>query len=214
MKRLFRNFKKSEDGVVSVEFALIAPMLIFATLFSINLGYSVNKHQKLASSIAAGSNYIQDYVATKDMTALRPSYDSETGEISDTQLLSTTKQVIQSAYGEGLDLSEIYINTYCACPTNGNISDGETTVDGFETQVEGGTTDPNSNSEFDFTDSSKSYYTKTQMSLWKKGVLCDFECPNQQGKSRVIMDIEIYHTMTDLFGKRTVVKEKLSTRVR
>ena len=213
MKKFLSKFRKNKDGVVSVEFALIAPMLIFATLFSINLGYSVNKHQKLASSLAAGSNYMQDYLLENELDNVRPNWDNETGKTSDTSTLATLKKVIQASYGEELRLDEIFVNTYCACPnhTDPNSSGGTGEPEGFETAVE--PTSPES-SEFDFENSENEFYTKTKMSLWKKGELCAFNCPENGGRARVIMEVNLYHTMTDLFGKQTVVHEKLKTRIR
>lgn len=213
MKSLFQKFNKNKDGVVSVEFALIAPMLIFATLFAINLGYSVNKHQKLASSLTAGSNYLQDYVLENNLEAVRPNWDNETGNSSDTNTISTLKNVIQAAYGQELRLDEIFVNTYCACPnhTDPNGLGGSTDPDNFEIAVEPNGT---SNNEFDFEDSENDFYTKTRLSLWKKGELCAYNCPENGGRARVIMEVDIYHRMTDLFGKETVVHEKLKTRIR
>ena len=211
MKKLIQNFRKNEKGVVSVEFALIAPMLIFATLFSINLGYSVNKHQKMASSLAAGTNYLQDYLLENNLEELRPNWDQDTGKVSDTNTISTMKSVIQSAYGDDLALGEIYVNTYCACP-NHKVPDegGETEFpEDFGIAVE-----TNGEKDFDFADSDQEFYTKTQMSLYRKGELCAYDCPSNGGRARVIMEVDIYHTMTDLFGKETVVHEKLKTRIR
>ncbi len=213
MKKLLSKFKKNKDGVVSVEFALISPMLIFGTLFAINLGYSVNKHQKVASSIAAGSNYLQDYMLEENLEELRPNWNNETGKTSDTNTLATMKNVIRAAYGEELKLDEIFVNTYCACPnhTDPNSSGGTTDSNEFETATEPTETE---GEDFNFAESDRDFYTKTRLSLWKKGELCAYNCPDNGGRARVIMEVEIYHTMKDLFGKETIVHEKLKTRIR
>lgn len=199
MKKLFSKFTKNEDGVVSVEFALIAPMMILGSLIALNMGYQVNAHQKATAAVAAGGVYLQDYALENSIDDLRPNFDSETGKLSDTNLIATVKQVIRSAHGDELKLNEIYVNTYCACPTNVGPDEGGI--------------DPNSQS-FDFTDTSKDFYTRTRLSLFKKGELCAFDCPENGGRARVIMEVDVTHELYDIFGKRIYIKEKMKSRVR
>ena len=213
MKTILHKFLKNRDGVVSVEFSLIAPMLIFGTLFAINLGYQVNKQQKVEASLAAGSNYLQDFALNHNMAELRPNYDSETGKTNDTQTLSTVKKIIQTASGGMIEAHETYVNTYCACPNN-KVPDqdgGSIDENNFEMTLE----PVNSGQkDFDFTDYSKDYYSKTRMSLFRKGELCAFDCPQNGGRARVIVEMDVYHNVKDLFGKSTIIHEKLQTRIR
>ncbi len=214
MKTIFRKLKNDDSGIVSVEFALIAPMMIFGALVAINLGYQVNKHQKLASSITAGSNYLQNYAFEENLNDMRPNWNSDTETKSDSTPVETAKLVIQSAYGDELNLDEIKINAYCGCPNN-KVPDesgtGDSDPDGFESALEQPET---SNRDFDFTNPKQDYYTKTRVSLWRKGELCAYDCPSQSGRARVLMDIDIYHNMKDLFGKDIVIHEKLKARLR
>lgn len=195
IKTLFQKLAKDDKGVISVEFALIAPMLIFATLTAINLGYQVSKHQKLASSIAAGNNYLQDYVMKENLNDFRPNFNVDTNQVSDTTPLANAKYVIQSAYGDDLSLDDIFINTECGCPNNSN-SGGE------------------QSEPIDFTKPETEYYTRTKMALWKKGELCAFDCPEQGGRARVIVEIEVNHTIKDLLGHEEVIYEVLKSRMR
>ncbi len=218
MQKLFNKFRRNEDGVVSLEFALIAPMMIFGTLFAINLGHQVNKHQKVGSALTAGSNYLQDYLMENAVEELRPNYDSKTGTSSETNLVNMIKRVVQSAYGEDLQLEEIAIDTYCGCPSPAGLQGGGTNEppdDGsFEMAIEQPGTD-DSVEGFDFKDRSKDFYTRTNMSPWRKGELCAFDCPDPVGgRARVITEFHVYHRMYDLFGKETIVKKNLKTRVR
>lgn len=213
MFNLLRKFKKSDDGTISVEFAMIAPMLIFGSLFAIDLGYQVNKQQKVEASLAAGSNYLQDFAMGHNMNELRPNFDSQTGKVTDTESLTTVKQVIQKASGDMVDAKEIEVDVYCACPNNkvpdtGNIG---TTGEDFEFQIEQPTY---GEKDFDFSDPTQKYYTRTNMSLFRKGELCAFNCPDNGGRARVIAELDIQHVMNDLFGKETVVRETLLTRIR
>jgi len=216
MKSILNKLKTDEQGVVSVEFALIAPMMIFGALVAINLGYQVNKHQKLAASITAGSNYLQNYAFEENLNDMRPNWNSDTNLASDSGPIETAKLVIQSAYGSDLELDEIYINTYCGCPNN-KVPDGgggtEPDPDEYEIATEQSGSS-NNNSEFDFANPQKDYYTKTKMSLWRKGELCAYDCPSQNGRARVLMDIDIQHSLHDLFGKEIVIYETLKTRLR
>jgi len=216
MKKFFRKLRKNEDGVVSVEFALIAPMLIFATLFSINLGYQVNNHQKVASSIAAGTNFLQDFALEESVDQLRPNFDSQNGNVSDTNLIATLKEVIQSAHGDSLSLDEIFVETYCACPNNNppaGEGDGSGSLDPnlFEIATEQSAPDSD---EFDFSEPDRDFYTRTNVSLIRRGELCAYDCPNDGGRARVIMEVEVYHNIVDLFGKEIVIREQLKTRIR
>lgn len=216
MKKLLKRICKNEDGVVSVEFALVAPMLIFGALVAINLGYQVNKHQKLASSVSAGMSYIQDYAFEENLNDMRPNWNSKTETSYDSKPLETAKLVIQSAYGDDLTVDEIFLNAYCACPNNkvpDETGTGDGTLDPNEFEI---ATEQSSSNEkdFDFTDPEKDFYTRTRVSLWRKGELCAYDCPKQGGRARVLMDIEIFHTMNDLFGKEIVVQESLKTRIR
>lgn len=171
-------------------------MLIIATLYSINLGYQVSKHQKLASSIAAGNNYLQDYIMEKNLSDFRPIYDADTGQTDDNTPIANAKLVIQAAYGSQLKLDEIFIDTNCACPNNAGGSGTEE--------------DPT----LDFTDPETEFYTRTKMALWKKGEICAFDCPEQGGRARVIVKIEIDHLIKDLFANDEVVHEVLKSRMR
>jgi len=218
MKRFLNKFRRNEDGVVSLEFALIAPMMIFGTLFAINLGYQVNKEQKVASSMAAGSNYLQDYLMENAIEDLRPNYDSKTGSISETNLVGTLRKVVQSAYGEDLMLEEINVDTYCGCPNPAGVNQGGESptvpTDGsFEMAIEQ-PVDNTGGEGFDFQDPNKDFYSRTRMSIFKKGELCAFDCPVVGGRARVIMELQVYHRMNDLFGKESIVHQKLKTRVR
>ncbi len=213
MFNLLRKFRKDTDGTISVEFAMIAPMLIFGSLFAIDLGYQVNKQQKVEASLAAGSNYLQDFALGHNMNELRPNYDSQTGKVSDTEAISTVKQVIEKASGGMVNPHEINIDVYCACPNNKVPDDGGigTPGENFEFQIE----QPISGEkDFDFTDPTLKYYTKTNMSLFRKGELCAFNCPDNGGRARVIAEMDIQHVMNDLFGKETTVRETLLTRIR
>ena len=212
MFNLLRAFRKDTDGTISVEFAMIAPMLIFGSLFAIDLGYQVNKQQKVEASLAAGSNYLQDFALGHNMNELRPNYDSNSGKVSDTQSLADLKKVIEEASDGMVNAREIEVDVYCACPNNkvpdgGSIDPGA----GFEFQIEQPTS---GEKEFDFSDRSQNYYTKTRMSLFRKGELCAFNCPDNGGRARVIAEMDIQHVMNDLFGKETVVRETLLTRIR
>lgn len=209
MNRFLKKFKGNEDGVVSVEFAMIAPMLIFGSLIALNLGNQVNAHQKAAAAVAAGGNYLQDYALENAIDELRPNFDSQSGKVSETNLISNVKKVVQSAYGDTLHLGEIDVDTFCACPTNIGSNGGDD-GDEFEFQID----QPSEQSEFDFNDPSKDFYTRTRMSLFKKGELCAFDCPEQTGRARVIMELEVSHKKTDLFGKEIYIQQKMKTRVR
>ncbi len=197
MKSILKSFFNNKDGVVSLEFSLIAPALIFGSLYAMNLGYQVNKHQKLASSITAGSNFLQDYVSNNSTDTFRPNYNNENGQTSDSKPMVTAKHVIQSAYGDDLKLEDIDIETYCVCP-NPNQS-GEAGEEELP---------------YDFTDPETKYYTKQKLTLWKKGELCSYNCPNDAGKARVVVEIAVDHNIHDLFAKNIIIREKLKTRFR
>ncbi len=219
MKKFLNTFRRNEDGVVSLEFALIAPMMIFGTLFAINLGHQVNKHQKVGAALTAGSNYLQDYLMENAVEDLRPNYDSKTETVAEANLVNMIKRVVQSAYGEDLKFEEIAVDTYCGCPNPAGLNQGSGTNEppddgSFEMAIEQPVVD-DSVGGFDFKDRTKDFYSRTNMSIWRKGELCAFDCPDPVGgRARVIMELHVHHRMYDLFGKETVVKKNLKTRVR
>jgi len=210
MKRFLNKLRRDENGVVSLEFALIAPMMIFGTLFAINLGYQVNKQQKIASSMAAGSNYLQDYLMENAVEDLHP------GNQSESNLINTVRQVVQSAYGDDLLLEEVFVDTYCGCPNPAGISQGGTNVpeDGsFEMAIEQPTEQQGSG--FDFQDPEEDFYNRTSVASSGRGEICSYECPEPvNGRARVIMELQVYHRMSDLFGKESIVHQQMKTRVR
>jgi len=152
---------------------------------------------------------MQDFAIENNLDDFRPNYDSETGQVTDTTPLQTIKNVIQSAYGTGLDLSDISITTYCACPNHQALNNTDNSdIDSLES------TGTVKNNEFDYQDTETEFYTRATLTLWKKGELCAYNCPNDSARARVISDIEIRYAMKDLFNKETIIYERLQTRIR
>ena len=193
----FIQFIKDKTGAISVEFALISPMLIFSTLYSANMGVKVHEHQKLASAVTAGSMFLQDYTLKKDLRTLRPNFDELNQDYVDSTPITFAKSVIRNAYGEELPLESIQIDTMCACQAP------QTDPSGTATEI-----------PYDFKDENTTYYNKQSISYSQSGELCPFNCPGVGGRARVLVEINIYHNTADFFSDEVLVAETVTTRLR
>ena len=197
MKKLIA-FLKDRSGAISVEFALISPMLIFSTMYSANMGYKVHQHQKLTAATNAATMYLQDHAMNKDLSTLRPVYDKFSGKFNDSNTVLAVKGAVQAAYGDELPLESIQVETVCACqaapaqPTDGSVTYGE----------------------YDFEDQSTQFYKKQTISYSSTGEVCPFNCPGVGGRARVLVEVNIRHTTSDFFSDDVVVTESITTRLR
>ncbi len=196
MKKLI-SLIKDKSGTISVEFALISPMLLFSTMYSANMGVKVHEHQQLASAISSGTMYLQDYALEKDLSTLRPNFDKTLSDYVESSPITAAKNVIRNAYGEELPLDSIQIEAVCACQAP------RTDNQGSVTEI-----------PFDFEKPETTYYKKQTISYSNTGELCPFNCPEVGGRARVLAEITIYHKTADFFSDDIVVAETVTTRLR
>ncbi len=186
-----KSIRKSVEGALSVEFALIAPALIAVSLAATNLGYRVYLQQKLAASISSGTEYLQDWVGENDLDAIRPGKNDDTDQWTDSSPVENTKIVIRDAYGNQLSTDDISVETLCGCP------------DTTQADPDAGTIVP------EFT----GYYVETrQKDFDDANNLCPSKCNGEQ--ARVTIEIEVILETKDLFNNSVKVSEKLRTRLR
>ena len=197
MKKLIA-FLKDRSGAISVEFAMIAPMLIFSTMYSANMGYKVHQHQKLTAATNAATMYLQDHAMNKDLSTLRPTYDKFTGQFNDSDTVTAVKSAVQAAYGADLALESIQVDTVCACQAApAQPTDGTQTV-----------------TEYDFENEETQFYKKQTISYSASGEVCAFNCPGVGGRARVLVEINIRHQTSDFFSDDVIVTESITTRLR
>ena len=60
-RHLVRRFLRSQKGVVALEFALMAPLLISIFMLLVDFGIAMNTKLKLLSALSAGAQYAQNY---------------------------------------------------------------------------------------------------------------------------------------------------------
>jgi len=193
----FIQFLKDKSGAISVEFAMISPMLIFSTLYSANMGVKVHEHQKVASAVSAGTMYLQDYTLQKDLRTLRPNFDDLSQDYVDSTPVNFAKNMIKNAYGDDLPLEAIQIDTMCACKAPNQDPEGTLT------EV-----------PYDFEDQNTTYYNKQSISYSRTGELCPFNCPGENGRARVLVEINVYHKTADFFSDDVLIAETVTTRLR
>lgn len=191
--------KLGEDtrGSIIVEMALVSPLIIGAFLVSSAYAQKVYQHQKLQSSIYAGSSYMLDAISAGDYSSLQRSWN-EDGTQKESSLIETTKIVIKDASGMPLKLDDIDVDARCACPniTPQDIDDSRTgdsdKADPFEQDVE--------------------YYKMTSVAMMGQNI-CPAKCPDSYD-ARLIADITVTYTEKDLLGKTATLTQKLVTRLR
>lgn len=189
MRFLQTNFFKKDDGLAAIELGLITPVLSVALVVGANLGFNVLQEDRITSAAYAGVNYLQDRVATSGTEALRPQIDPQTGERRRSSAVETARLIIQDAYtGGNIDVSSIVIDTECGCPQRAAAE-----RNGF--------------------DETRPFYARSEMSVNPSQDICPTNCPDSS-QSRVIAEINIQHTATDLFGNKKQLSERIVTRLR
>lgn len=79
---IFKRFKRNTSGVAAVEFAIGAPMMIFAMLIMTDIGLAINERMNLDQSVRAGAEFVMNDISdTSDLEKLMTS--AATGYYSD-----------------------------------------------------------------------------------------------------------------------------------
>lgn len=194
---VLKKLRGDTRGSIVVEMAMVSPLVIGAFLVSSAYAQKVYQHQKLQSSIYAGSSYMQDAVTAGDFSSLQRTWN-EDGSEKESSLIQTTKIVIKDASGMPLKLEDIDVDVRCACPniTPEDIDDSRTgdsdNADPFEQNVE--------------------YYKSTSVAMLGQNI-CPAKCPDSYD-ARLIADITVTYTEKDLLGKTATLTQKLVTRLR
>jgi len=90
---ILRRFRKNEDGVVAIEFALIAPIIIFAIMAMADLGLASYDRMKLTSGVRNGAHYLM-------MIGDDP---------------AVVQEIVIRSSGLGEKIVGVEVNQYCAC---------------------------------------------------------------------------------------------------
>ncbi len=190
---LKRVFFKNRSGAIAVETALVAPFILFGMLVGGSLGLSVYNHQKVYTGAYSGASYLHDKVATGDLSGLAKKQD-ENGEEQPGDWITTAKLIIKDASGLPLDLDEINIDAYCACPV---VSPSESEDAGVTDELADRLT----------------FYSRAQFVETGTGEFCPMNC-SDGARSRVIAEIIIDYQAASLKGGVDPIREKLVTRLR
>jgi len=187
------DFFADKTGAIAVETALVAPFILFGILVGGSLSLSVYNHQKVYTGAYSGASYLHDKVAAGDLSGLKSTQD-ENGNKQPGDWITTAKLIIKDASGLPLDLNEIDIDTFCACPA---VSPGE-----FENSED---TDELANRT--------TFYVRTELVESENDEICPTNCADGD-ESRIIAEIIIDYQAASLKGGIDPIREKLVTRLR
>ncbi len=186
---LVKSFSQKRDGVISVEFAIIAPFLITAILVASNLAFTIVNHQKLAAAVNTSATYLQDHVAEAGTGSIgKKEYDDLGGQI-DNKVKRTAKLIVEEAFGKEIQGSGADVNFYCACPPP--LSDTRGIYDG-----------------------EIPYYEFSSISMGNGSDVCPTACEASGEPQRVLAKIEVSYDSYNLFGTKKTISESIVTRLR
>lgn len=191
--KLIPEYAKDKAGSIAVETAILTPFVLFGLLMAGSLGLSVYNHQKIHTAAYSGASYLQDKIATGDLSGMQ-SFRLENGQVEVGKWVKTAKLIIKDASGLPLDLDKIGIDTYCACPAM-NPGELQNADDADEMQGR------------------QSFYERKPFGVTEGGTVCPASCDNGE-KSRVIAEIIIDFDAASLTGGKDTIHEKLVTRLR
>lgn len=90
---VLRRFRRNEDGVVAIEFAMIAPIIIFAIMAMADLGLASYDRMKLTAGVRSAAQYMMML-----------------GEDAD-----IAKEIVIRSSGLGEKITGVEVFAYCAC---------------------------------------------------------------------------------------------------
>jgi Flp pilus assembly pilin Flp len=88
-----RRFRRNEDGVVAIEFSMIAPVFIFTLMAMADLGLAAYDRMKLTTGVRNAAQYVMFLGDDQGMI----------------------KEIVLDSSGLGEKIIAIEINDYCAC---------------------------------------------------------------------------------------------------
>ncbi len=174
----------SNSGVSAVEFALIAPFVIGAGLFATSVSFKILERQKLDSAVISTAYYLEDRVLSGDWEAFQS--DGSSGSSSD--VISTANLILSDAYKSSARLTVRKLGVYCGCPQSTGV-DGE------------------------LYDDTKPFFTRYEVETAGSREICSTPCSDNSG-ARILAEIEVLASNTDMFGEPYVLEKRLVTRLR
>ena len=128
MARLLANaatLRRNDDGASAIEFGLIAPIMFFALLATIDVGMAVNERMIVDQSLRAGAEQAM--------------YDPGAATVKAVAANAARQAFNVDGTGGSLGNMSINVSEYCACPS---LTSTPVTCNSLCTTAAGGSTSP------------------------------------------------------------------------
>lgn len=189
-RRRIADGLKDNRGIAAVEFALVLPVMVGIGLIAIVLSFKLFERQRLESSVAAVTFFLDHTVMNGDISDLQPvKVPAESGggyTIEPGPAIQTAKLVLKDAYKSNATLTLRSFKVFCGCPNSSAI-------------------DPDQ--------ADQPYFTRFDAEPADEAPICSRTC-SDSSPARVLAEIDVEATTVDVFGQPFTLYKKSVTRLR
>ena len=186
------RFAGNRSGLAALEFAFIAPIIIFIGMLSITNGFKLLERQRLDSAVASTVYFLSDKVMTGDYRGFQPDrVGTQNGQdiLEDGDYIATARLVLQDAHKSGATLTITELDVFCGCP---QYASG--TVYGF--------------------DPSQPFYERHAVETRQDSTrVCTATC-SDNSLARLLAEIDVQAASSDLFGQSYTLEKQMVARLK